>query len=73
MRYFKIKAPPKGPTNVPVNPADDEDTDSGVDDSASSPENDAGPADYADSSFDDSISDGVLPKAGLYFQSWPYS
>ena len=63
MSYFKIKAPPKGPATVPVNPAQEEDTNSGVDDGESAAANDD---DFSNSSFDDEILDGILPKAGQF-------
>ena len=68
MSYFKIKAPPKGPATVPVNPAQEEDTNSGVDDGESAAANDDDSDDFSNSSFDDEISDGILPKAGQFLK-----
>jgi len=46
-----------------VNPAQEEDTNSGVDDGESAAANDDDSDDFSNSSFDDEISDGILPKA----------
>lgn len=66
MSYFKIKAPPKGPASVPVNPAQEEDTNSDVDDGEAAADNNDDLDDFSNSSFDDEISDGILPKAGQF-------